>query len=49
MKAADLYYEAFTYALEDAKTKNMGEKARSLYQEILTKNPNNLLAKRTWQ
>ncbi|MDI9877593.1 MULTISPECIES: tetratricopeptide repeat protein [Bacteroidota] len=45
MKAADLYYEAFTYALEDAKTKNMGEKARTLYQEILTKNPNNLLAK----
>ncbi len=45
LKAADLYYEAFTYALDNAKTATMGEKARALYQQVLDKNPNNLMAK----
>jgi tetratricopeptide (TPR) repeat protein len=45
MKAGGLYYEAFTYALQSDKTVKMGEKAREVYQKVLDKNPNNLLAK----
>ncbi|WP_044172164.1 tetratricopeptide repeat protein [Flectobacillus major] len=45
MKAADLYYEAFTYAVDNGKSAKMGEKARALYQDVLNKNPDNLLAK----
>ena len=44
-KAGNLYYEAFTYALEGNKTSLMGEKARNFYQKVLVMNPNNLLAK----
>jgi tetratricopeptide (TPR) repeat protein len=44
-KAGNLYYEAFTYALEGDKTSLMGEKARNFYQKVLVINPNNLLAK----
>jgi tetratricopeptide (TPR) repeat protein len=45
MKAGGLYYEAFTYALQGDKTAKMGEKTREIYQKVLDKNPNNLLAK----
>lgn len=45
MKAGGLYYEAFTYALESEKTTKMGELTRQIYQKVLDKNPNNLLAK----
>ena len=45
MKAGGLYYEAFTYALESDKTVKMGEITRGIYQKVLDKNPNNLLAK----
>lgn len=45
MKAGGLYYEAFTYALDTDKTAKMGEQARQLYQKVLDKNPDNLLAK----
>jgi len=45
MKAGGLYYEAFTYALESNKTVKMGELTRGIYQKVLDKNPNNLLAK----
>ena len=45
MKAGGLYYEAFTYALESDKTVKMGELTRGIYQKVLDKNPNNLLAK----
>ena len=45
MKAGGLYYEAFTYALESDKTVRMGELTRGIYQKVLDKNPNNLLAK----
>ena len=45
MKAGGLYYEAFTYALESDKTAKMGELTRGIYQKVLDKNPNNLLAK----
>jgi tetratricopeptide (TPR) repeat protein len=44
-KAGNLYYEAFTYALEGDKTSLMGEKARNFYKKVLVVNPNNLLAK----
>ncbi len=45
MKAGGLYYEAFTYALESDKTAKMGEITRGIYQKVIDKNPNNLLAK----
>jgi tetratricopeptide (TPR) repeat protein len=45
MKAGGLYYEAFTYAIDSEKTVKMGEKTREIYQKVLDKNPNNLLAK----
>ena len=45
MKAGGLYYEAFTYALGSDKTVKMGELTRGIYQKVLDKNPNNLLAK----
>ena len=45
MKAGGLYYEAFTYALESDKTVKMGALTREIYQRVLDKNPNNLLAK----
>ncbi len=45
MKAGGLYYEAFTYSLQQDKTAKMGEKAREIYQKVLDQNPNNLLAK----
>jgi tetratricopeptide (TPR) repeat protein len=45
MKAGGLYYEAFTYALDSDKTVKMGELTRGIYQKVLDKNPNNLLAK----
>ncbi|MCU0467750.1 MAG: tetratricopeptide repeat protein [Arcicella sp.] len=45
MKAGGLYYEAFTYALDTDKTAKMGEQTRQLYQKVLDKNPDNLLAK----
>ncbi len=43
--AADSYYQAFTYALNDVKASKMGEKSREFYQKALDKNPNLLLAK----
>jgi Flp pilus assembly protein TadD len=45
MKTGGLYYEAFTYALESGKAVKMGELTREIYQKVLDKNPNNLLAK----
>ncbi len=45
MKAGGLYYEAFTYALDSDKTVKMGELTREIYQKVIDKNPNNLLAK----
>lgn len=41
----DLYYQAFTFALDDVKGVKMGEKSREYYQKALDKNPNLLLAK----
>jgi tetratricopeptide (TPR) repeat protein len=42
---ADLYYQAFTYAVNDTKSNQMGEKTRAFYQKALDLNPNLLLAK----
>lgn len=43
--AADLYYQAFTFAVDNGKGLKMGEKSREYYQKALEKNPNLLLAK----
>lgn len=43
--AADMYYQAFTFAVDNAKGLKMGEKSREYYQKALEKNPNLLLAK----
>ncbi len=45
VNTADYYYQAFTFAVDNAKGLKMGEKAREFYQKALTKNPNLLLAK----
>ena len=42
---ADYYYQAFTFAIDEAKGAKLGEKARTFYQKALDKNPNLLLAK----
>jgi tetratricopeptide (TPR) repeat protein len=45
LTTADLYYQAFTYAVNDTKSNQMGEKTRAFYQKALNLNPNLLLAK----
>jgi len=44
-RAADLYYEAFTFAMSAEKTARMGEKARSYYQKVREQDPSDLDAK----
>lgn len=44
-KAADQYFEAFSFAATEERSKQLGEKARSLYQKVLENNPTNLDAK----
>lgn len=44
-KAADMYYEAFTYAMDAEKTARMGEKARYFYEKVREQNPSDLDAK----
>lgn len=44
-KAADLYYEAFTYAMDAEKTARMGEKARYFYEKVMEQDPSDLDAK----
>lgn len=41
-KAGDAYFEAFTFALDKAKIDMLGLKARSAYEQVLEKQPNNL-------
>lgn len=41
-KAGDAYYEAFTFALDKAKIDMLRQKARSAYEKVLEKQPNNL-------
>jgi len=39
LKAADLYYEAYTYAMDAGKQQALGKKARQLYERILEQQP----------
>ena len=41
-KAGDAYFEAFTFALDKAKIDMLGQKARSAYEQVLEKQPNNV-------
>jgi tetratricopeptide (TPR) repeat protein len=45
LRAADRYYEAFTFAIDEQKSKALGEKTRQYYQKALDENPNLLQAK----
>lgn len=45
ISTGDKYYQAFTFAIDDAKGIKMGEKSREFYQKALDKNPNLLMAK----
>lgn len=44
-KAGDLYYEAFTYAMDDEKSQKMGKQARYYYEQLMEKDPKQLDAK----
>lgn len=44
-KAADQYFEAFSFAATEDRAKQLGAKARSLYDKVLKNNPANLDAK----
>ncbi len=45
LQAADLSYDAYSFAMNDKKSADLGEKTRELYQRVLDKNPNLLGAK----
>jgi tetratricopeptide (TPR) repeat protein len=45
LRAADRYYEAYGFAVEDKKAKGLGEKTRTYYQKALDLNPELLSAK----
>ncbi|WP_225986522.1 M48 family metallopeptidase [Rufibacter sp. LB8] len=44
-KAADQYFEAFTFAATQERSAQLSQKAQSLYQQVLKNNPANLNAK----
>jgi len=44
-KAGDMYYEAFTYAMDAEKAQQMGEQARTYYSQLLEQAPEQLDAK----
>jgi tetratricopeptide (TPR) repeat protein len=44
-KAADQYFEAFSFAATQERSQAMGQKARELYEKVLKNNPSNLDAK----
>jgi tetratricopeptide (TPR) repeat protein len=44
LKAAENYFEAFTFALDTNKIRTLGEKSSKAYEQVLEKNPDNLLA-----
>jgi len=41
LKAADLYYEAYTYAINAEKQQALGKKVRQLYEQVLEQQPAN--------
>lgn len=45
LRAGDLYFEAYGFAVDDKKSTDLGQKTRDFYQKALDKNPNLLLAK----
>lgn len=45
LKAGDRYYQAFTFAIDEAKGARLGEKTRAFYQKVLDQNPDLLSAK----
>lgn len=45
LRAADAYYEAYTFSVDEQKTAVLGQKTRDLYDKALVKNPNLLSAK----
>ena len=45
LKAADAYFEAYTYAVDDEKRGNLAAKARKYYEEVIAENPDNLDAR----
>lgn len=44
-KAADQYFEAFTFAATQERASMLGQKARGMYEQVLKNNPTNLDAK----
>ena len=45
LRAGDRYYEAYGFAVDDQKAKNLGEKTREYYQKAIVLNPGLLAAK----
>lgn len=45
LRAGDLYFEAYGFAVDDKKSADLGQKTRDFYQKALDKNPDLLLAK----
>lgn len=45
LKAADAYYKAFTFAIDESKALRFGDKARALYERVLEADPGNLEVK----
>jgi tetratricopeptide (TPR) repeat protein len=43
--AGDNYYQAYTFAIDQAKQKQLVDKAREFYEKVMAKNPNNLEVK----
>lgn len=45
LRAGDLHFEAFNFAVDDQKAAELGQKTRDLYQQVLAKNPDLLAVK----
>lgn len=45
IKAADNYYEAYTFAIDEQKQRQLAEKSREFYTKVLAAQPSNLEAK----
>jgi outer membrane protein len=45
LKAGEAYFEAFTFAMEQSKRKELAQKTRSFFEKVIQQNANNLDAK----
>ncbi len=45
LRAGDLHFEAFNFAVDDQKAADLGQKTRDLYKQVLAKNPDLLAVK----